>query len=95
MQRPATNGPSVAPAVLSFVGPLVTREAPGLDDFLNVGRAQVPDAVDKVTQLIRVHADAVIAGKVPATLPCVQGPLPKDEDPQPGADAGQRHFGGG
>jgi hypothetical protein len=44
-------------------------EARGLNDFITVGRAQVPPAVDLVAQMLRAHADAVMAGKAPATLP--------------------------
>jgi hypothetical protein len=62
-------------------------EARGLDDFVKVGRAQVPSAVDLVAKMLRAHADAVIAGNAPATLPRLQEPSRMDQ-PQPviGAD---------
>jgi hypothetical protein len=44
-------------------------EARGLDEFIAVGRAQVPPAVELVGTMLRAHADAVIAGKAPAALP--------------------------
>jgi hypothetical protein len=62
-------------------------EARGLDDFVTIGRAQVPDAVDVVSKLLRAHADAVIAGSAPATLPLPEEPAPKGERRPPAADA--------
>jgi hypothetical protein len=47
-------------------------EARGLDDFVKVGRAQVPSAVDLVATMLRAHADAVIDGNAPAALPSLQ-----------------------
>jgi hypothetical protein len=52
-------------------------EARGLDDFINVGRAQVPPAIDNVAHLLRAHADDVIAGKAPATLRRPDAPASK------------------
>jgi hypothetical protein len=57
-------------------------EARGLDDFVKVGRAQVPSAVDLVAKMLRAHADAVIAGNALATLPRLQEPSRTDQ-PQP------------
>jgi hypothetical protein len=44
-------------------------EVRGLDDFVNVGRVQVPLAVDMVTTMLQALADDVVSGKAPATLP--------------------------
>jgi hypothetical protein len=44
-------------------------EVRGLDDFVNVGRAQAPPAVALVATMLRAHADDVVSGKAPATLP--------------------------
>jgi len=44
-------------------------EALGLDNFMATCRAQVPEALDLVSKLLRAHADAVVAGTAPATLP--------------------------
>jgi hypothetical protein len=44
-------------------------EVRGLNDFVNVGRGQVPPAVDMVATMLRALADDVISGKVPAALP--------------------------
>jgi len=47
----------------------VVYEALGLDKFLKTCLAQVPEALELVSKLLRVHADAVIAGTAPAALP--------------------------
>jgi hypothetical protein len=44
-------------------------EVRGVDDFVNVGRAQVPPAVDMVATILRAYAEDVISGNAPATLP--------------------------
>jgi len=44
-------------------------EVRGLDNFVNVGRAQVPPAIQLVGQMLRAYANDVIAGKAPANLP--------------------------
>lgn len=55
-----------------------------LNDFVNVGRAQVPPAVDLVGQMLRAYADDIIAGKAPATLPCPEeSALSQANDPAP------------
>ncbi|MDI3565406.1 hypothetical protein [Bradyrhizobium sp. Arg816] len=48
--------------------PLV-YEALGLDKFMATCQAEVPAALELVAKLLRAHADAVIAGTAPATLP--------------------------
>lgn len=48
--------------------PLV-YDALGLDRFMATCRAEVPAALELVAKLLRAHADAVIAGTAPATLP--------------------------
>lgn len=47
----------------------VVYEALGLDRFITTCRAEVPAALELVAKLLRAHADAVIAGTAPATLP--------------------------
>ncbi|WP_166302403.1 hypothetical protein [Bradyrhizobium sp. 2S1] len=44
-------------------------DALGLDKFMAICRAEVPAALDLVNTLLRAHADAVVAGVAPATLP--------------------------
>jgi hypothetical protein len=44
-------------------------EVRGVNDFVNVGRAQVPPAVEMVATMLRAYADDVVTGKAPATLP--------------------------
>ncbi|SFJ01655.1 hypothetical protein [Bradyrhizobium sp. Gha] len=60
--------------------PLV-YEALGLDNFTKLCLAEVPQALDMVNKLLRAHADAVVAGTAPATLPRV------DNQAQPPAPA--------
>jgi hypothetical protein len=80
-------------AVAARLSELTTRtvpwlwEARGLDDFVKVGRAQVPSAVDLVAKMLRAHTDAVIAGNAPAALPSLQQPSHMDE-PEPVIDRG-------
>jgi len=60
----------------------VLWEVRGLDEFITISRAQVPPAVDLVSKMLRAHADAVIAGTAPATLPSpekVTAPPPKSQ----------------
>jgi chromosome segregation ATPase len=59
--------------------PLV-YEALGIDDFMKTCLTQVPEALELVNKLLRAHADAVVAGTAPATLP-----LPQDEASVPPA----------
>jgi hypothetical protein len=44
-------------------------EARGLNNFVNVGLAEVPPAVDLIATMLRAHADNVLACKAPPTLP--------------------------
>ncbi|MDI3564203.1 hypothetical protein [Bradyrhizobium sp. Arg816] len=63
-------------------------DALGLDKFVATCRAEVPSALELVTTLLRAHADAVIAGTAPATLP-------RGEDqhvPAPAQAATEPHF---
>jgi hypothetical protein len=53
-------------------------EVRGLNDFVNVGRAQVPSAVDMVATMLRAYAEDVISGKAPATLPRGDGQVPAE-----------------
>ncbi len=57
-------------------------EVRGLDNFVNVGRAQVPPAIELVGTMLRSYANDVIAGKAPATLPRPE-PTPKELGPTP------------
>ncbi|MFK4525734.1 chromosome segregation ATPase [Bradyrhizobium japonicum] len=47
----------------------IVYEALGLDKFMATCQAEVPAALELVATLLRAHADAVIAGTAPATLP--------------------------
>jgi hypothetical protein len=43
-------------------------EVRGVDDFVNVGRAQVPPAVDMVATMLRAYAEDVVSGKAPGDV---------------------------
>jgi hypothetical protein len=64
-------------------------EVRGLNDFVNVGRAQVPPAVDMVATMLRAYAGDVVSGKVSATLPrgddraSGQVPVPAQQPEEP------------
>jgi len=60
----------------------VLWEARGLDEFITIGRAQVPPAIELVGTMLRAYADDVIAGKAPATLPVPETP-PKTPEATP------------
>jgi len=49
-------------------------EVRGLNDFVNVGCAQVPPAIQLVGTMLRSYANDVIAGKASATLPRSETP---------------------
>ncbi|MGY4364364.1 thioesterase domain-containing protein [Bradyrhizobium sp. LB1.3] len=65
--------------------PLV-YDALGVDKFMAICRAEVPAALELVAKLLRAHADAVIAGTAPASLPRgddqhVPAPAPAPQEP--------------
>lgn len=47
----------------------VVYEALGLDNLMKMCLAEVPQALEMISKLLRAHADAVIAGTAPAKLP--------------------------
>lgn len=55
----------------------VVFEALGLDKFMAICRAEVPSALELVSTLLRAHADAIVCGRAPATLPRAEEPAPK------------------
>jgi hypothetical protein len=65
----------------------VVFDALGLDRFMAICRAEVPAALELVSKLLRAHADAVVAGRAPATLPRaveqVQVPAPAQPPAEP------------
>lgn len=70
--------------------PLV-YEALGLDNFIATCRAQVPEALEMVGKLLRAHADAVIAGTAPATLPRGDDQA-SEQVPAPAQPTAEPHF---
>jgi malonyl CoA-acyl carrier protein transacylase len=62
-------------------------EVRGLDEFITIGRAQVPPAVELVGQMLRAYANDVIAGKAPATLPRSEESSSNDNHHQPDTEA--------
>ncbi|MDN4982223.1 hypothetical protein QY049_03155 [Bradyrhizobium sp. WYCCWR 13022] len=60
----------------------VIYEALGIENFAKVCLAEVPQAIDLVTTMLRAHADAVLAGTAPAKLPLPEEPV---EAPAPAA----------
>jgi hypothetical protein len=66
-------------------------EVRGVADFVNVGRAQVPPAVDMVATMLRAYAKDVISGKAPATLPRGDDEV-LAEVPVPAKQAEEPHF---
>jgi multidrug efflux pump subunit AcrA (membrane-fusion protein) len=60
-------------------------EARGLDDFVNVGRAHVPPAIELIGTMLRSYASDVIAGKAPATLPRPE-PTPMASEAKPNVE---------
>jgi hypothetical protein len=58
-------------------------EVRGLNDFVNVGRAQMPPAVEMVATMLRAYADDVVSGKAPATLPRGDEPPMSPTEPVP------------
>ena len=66
-------------------------EVRGLNDFVNVGRAQVPPAIELVATMLRALADDVVSGKAPATLPR-DDDQPSAQVPAPAQQHGEPHF---
>lgn len=63
---------------------LLVYDALGLDNFMKVCLAEVPQALDMVSKQLRAHADAVVAGTAPATLPQLEeasAPVPAPAQP--------------
>ncbi|NOJ43020.1 hypothetical protein [Bradyrhizobium australiense] len=52
----------------------IVFEASGLNNVVTVCKSQVSDAIEMVCKSFRAHADAVIAGLAPATLPQPDNP---------------------
>jgi hypothetical protein len=69
----------------------VVFEALGLDRFITTCRAEVPAALELVAKLLRAHADAVIAGAAPATLPRTDKQA-SAEPPPPAQPPAEPHF---
>lgn len=61
----------------------IVYDALGLDKFMAICRAEVPAALDLVSTLLRAHADAVVAGTAPATLPRSDDQAQAPEPAQP------------
>lgn len=67
----------------------VVFDALGLDRFMAICRAEVPATLDLVVKLLRAHADDVIAGRAPATLP---QPNDQVQVPAPAPTPDKPHF---
>ena len=52
----------------------IVFEASGVHNIASICKSQVSDAIEMVCKLLRAHADAVIAGLAPATLPQPDNP---------------------
>ncbi|MBR1172860.1 hypothetical protein JQ617_02740 [Bradyrhizobium sp. KB893862 SZCCT0404] len=64
----------------------IVYEALGIDNFTKVCLAEVPQALELVSTMLRAHADAVLAGTASAKLPLPEGALAEVPAPAPSED---------
>jgi hypothetical protein len=66
-------------------------EANGVNNIVTICKSQVSDAIEMVCKLLRAHAEAVIAGLAPATLPQPDDPT-LAQVPAPARPPAEQHF---